>query len=159
MWYSLGKWILKFRVSLLIILLIATAVMGYFASKVELSYEFGKAIPTDNPKYQDYLAFKQKFGDDGNLLVIGVQSGQFYDLKNFRALAQLHNDLKSVKGVENVLSIPEAITLIKNDTTSSLVSTRIFPAQITNQQQLDSGKAVFENLPFYKGNKKQDHNV
>jgi len=151
MWYSLGKWILKFRVSLLIILLIATAVMGYFASKVELSYEFGKAIPTDNPKYQDYLAFRQKFGDDGNLLVIGVQSGQFYDLKNFRALAQLHTDLKSVKGVENVLSIPEAITLIKNDTTSSLVSTRIFPAQITNQQQLDSGKAVFENLPFYKG--------
>ncbi len=151
MWYSLGKWILKFRVSLLILLLIATAVMGYYASKVELSYEFGKAIPTNNPKYQDYLAFKQKFGDEGNLLVIGVQTGKFYDLKNFSALAQLHNDLRSVKGVENVLSIPEAITLTKNDTTSSLATTRIFPAQITQQQQLDTGKAVFENLPFYRG--------
>ncbi len=151
MWYSLGKWILKFRVSLLIILFLATAVMGYFASKVELSYEFGKAIPTDNPKYQDYMAFRQKFGDDGNLLVIGVQTERFYDLKNFKALAQLHNDLKAVKGVENVLSIPEAITLIKNDTSSSLVTTRIFPAQITEQQQLDTGKAVFENLPFYRG--------
>ncbi len=151
MWYSLGKWILKFRVSLLILLFIATAVMGYYASKVELSYEFGKAIPTDNPKYQDYMAFRQKFGDDGNLLVIGVQTDQFYDLKNFRALAQLHNDLKSVEGVENVLSIPEAITLTKNDTSSSLVTTRIFPAQITEQQQLDTGKAIFENLPFYRG--------
>ncbi len=151
MWYSLGKWVLKFRVSLLIILFLATAVMGYFASKVELSYEFGKAIPTDNPKYQDYMAFRQKFGDDGNLLVIGVQTERFYDLKNFKALAQLHNDLKAVKGVENVLSIPEAITLIKNDTSSSLVTTRIFPAQITEQQQLDTGKAVFENLPFYRG--------
>ena len=34
--------------------------MGFYASKVKLSYEFSKAIPTDNPIYKDYLKFKQK---------------------------------------------------------------------------------------------------
>ena len=72
MWQRLGSFVIKFRSPLLIILLAATGWMGYYASKVKLSYEFARAIPTDNPKYKEYLAFKQKFGDDGNLLVIGV---------------------------------------------------------------------------------------
>jgi uncharacterized protein len=151
MWQRLGEWVLKNRVILIIVLFAVTGVMGYYASKVQLSYEFSKAIPTDNPKYQDYQAFKQRFGEDGNLLVLGVETDRFYDLKNFQALVQLHKDLKTVTGVENVLSIPEAINLVKNDTTNSLVATRIFPAQITSQQQLDTGRKVFENLPFYKG--------
>lgn len=151
MWYRLGQAILKHRITLLILLFAATAVMAYYASKVQLSYEFAKAIPTDNQKYLDYQAFKEKFGEDGGLLVIGIQTDQFYTLKNFTALTQLHKDLKSVPGVENVLSIPEAVTLVKNDSTSSLVSARIFPVQTTLQQQVDTGKKVFENLPFYKG--------
>jgi predicted RND superfamily exporter protein len=150
MWYSLGKWILKNRVALLIFLFVATGIMSYFASKVQLSYEFTRAIPTDNPKYLEYQAFKSRFGEDGNLLVAGIETNQFFQLTNFIAARELHNELKQVKGVEEVLSIPEAVTLIKNDTTSKLVPSKIF-AGITRQQQLDSARAVFENLPFYKG--------
>ena len=69
MWRSLAKFVIKNRFVLLAFLLLSTAALGYFASKVKLSYEFSKAIPTDNPKYVDYLNFKNKFGDDGNLLV------------------------------------------------------------------------------------------
>jgi len=48
MWYSLGKAILKNRVLLLIILFAATAFMSYKASKVQMGYDFTRAIPTDN---------------------------------------------------------------------------------------------------------------
>src|SRR3954447_16701307 len=54
MWFSLGRFILKFRIPLLLLLLIVTAFMGFYASKVQMSYEFSKAIPTDNPKYIQY---------------------------------------------------------------------------------------------------------
>ena len=64
MWQKLAKFVIKNRFVLLICLFVSTAVMGYFASKVKLSYEFSKAIPTNNPKYIDYLTFKNKFGDD-----------------------------------------------------------------------------------------------
>ena len=32
-----------------------------------------------NPKYEEYLEFKKLFGDDGNMLVIGVQSKEFFN--------------------------------------------------------------------------------
>ena len=73
MWKLLARFVIKNRIWLLSFLVLSTGLMGYFASKVKLSYEFSKAIPTDNPKYQDYISFKQTFGDDGNMLVIGIQ--------------------------------------------------------------------------------------
>lgn len=72
MWKHLAKFVIKNRIVFLIFLALSTAIMGYFASKVKLSYEFTKAIPTNNTKYQDYQNFKQKFGDDGNVIVIGL---------------------------------------------------------------------------------------
>ena len=62
MWQSLAKFVLKFRLVLLIILLAVTGGMAYLTSKVKVSYEFARAIPTDNPKYQQYLSFQKKFG-------------------------------------------------------------------------------------------------
>ena len=78
MWYKLGSFVLRYRVALITLLLAATAFMGYHASKVQMSYDFARAIPTDNPKYLDYIAFKKQFGEDGRLLVIGVQEMDWY---------------------------------------------------------------------------------
>ena len=95
MWQRLGKFVIKNRLVLLVLLGLATVVMGYYASKVKLSYEFSRAIPTDNPKYQEYLFFKKTFGDDGYMLVVGLQAGNLasttgvpdslFLLKNFNA--------------------------------------------------------------------------
>lgn len=109
MWYSLGRWIIQFRLPLLIVLLAATGVMGYFASKVQLSYDFTRAIPTDNQKYLEFESFKQKFGDNGGVLVLGIQTDKFYTASIFNSLIRLHQNLKKVSGVENVLSIPELL--------------------------------------------------
>ena len=95
MWRSLAKFVIKNRFVLLAFLLLSTAAMGYFASKVKLSYEFSKAIPTDNPKYVDYLNFKNKFGDDGNLLVVGITTKDLFRLSNFKLYQQLQQTLKA----------------------------------------------------------------
>lgn len=59
MWEALARIILKYRWMLLAMLLAATIFMAYHASKVELSYEFARAIPTDNPKYKAYQDFRK----------------------------------------------------------------------------------------------------
>ncbi|TSA43612.1 MAG: RND transporter, partial [Chitinophagaceae bacterium] len=97
MWQKLGNFVIKHRLILLISLFAATSVMGYFASQVKLSYEFAKAIPTDNDKYRAYQAFKAKFGDDGNLLVAGVQTKRLFELPVFKAYAKLHQQIKQIK--------------------------------------------------------------
>lgn len=151
MWFRLGKAVLKYRILLLSLLLGITIFMGYHAAKIELSYELNRAIPTDNPKYQAYLDFKNRFGDDGNMMVLGIQTDSFYLLPVFQQVIQLTKAIKTVKGVENVLGAADAVMLVKNDTSGKLGVVNVFPAEITTQAALDSSRAVFENLPFYKG--------
>ncbi len=150
MWKRLGEFVLKFRMLLLVLLLAITAVMGYYASQVKLSYEFSKAIPTDNPKYRDYIAFKSKFGDDGNLLVAGIQTDKLLELKNFHAYREFHQQLKKVEYVEEVLSVASAVLLRKDSLTEKLVAEKIFPDSINNQPALDSAVNVLHNYPFYR---------
>jgi predicted RND superfamily exporter protein len=150
MWKSLAKFVLKFRLPLLIILAALTGLMAYFASRVTISYEFAKAIPTDNPKYQQYLSFREKFGEDGNLLVIGIQTDKFFDLNTFNAFNKLTHDLKEIPHVDDALSVSSAINLIKDTATQKLTSVPIFSKTITSQQELDSSKNIFLSLPFYK---------
>jgi len=157
MWQRLGRIVLKYRLFLLIILFSLTGLMGYFASKVKLSYEFAKAIPTNNPKYKDYIAFKEKFGDDGNALVIGVQTEKLFTLDVFNAYKLLHQQLKAVPNVEDVISIPTAVTLQKFTDTlegdvvnEKLLPIRVFADNISTQAELDSAKDLFYTLPFYK---------
>ncbi|MFI5124537.1 MAG: RND family transporter [Chitinophagales bacterium] len=150
MWGSIAGFILKFRLWLLMLLAIACVFAGFEASKVELSYEYTRAIPTDNPKWLAYQNFRQKFGDDGNLLVMGLQTGNLFTKDFFNDYIRLNKELKKVKGVEQVLSIPDAILLIKNDS-AKLKPQPIFPSGFHTQEGLDSAKKAFENQLFYRG--------
>ena len=150
MWNRLGNFVIKNRLLLLIALFIVTCAMGYYASKVKLSYDFARAIPTDNPKYKEYQAFRQKFGDDGNVLVVGVQNRSIFKLADFKAYVHLEQQLKKVQDVENVLSVPSAVGLQKDSATEKLKVIKIFGDSINTQPQMDSAKNYFLNLPFYR---------
>ncbi len=151
MWQKLGHFILRFRVVLLIALSLMTVFMGYLASKVELSYEFTRAIPLDNPKYQAYQNFRKQFGEDGNLLVLGIQTDQLFRLPTFNAYRNLQNELKTIKGVEDIISVPGAVGLYKDTTSEKLKAFPVFADTIASQEILDSAVMVFRQLPFYKG--------
>src|SRR5688500_15251635 len=126
MWQNLGKLVIKFRLLLLILFFSLTGLMGYFASQVKLSYEFSKAIPTDNPRYLEYLSFKKQFGDDGNMLVIGIQTKDFFKKEIFTAYQQMEARVKNITGVDNILSIPGAVTLVKDSVSEKLHAIKIF---------------------------------
>ncbi len=150
MWQQLGKFVINRRLPLLVFLFVATGVMGYFASRVKLSYEFAKAIPTDNAKYKAYVAFKKQFGDDGNVLVAGIQTDRLFTPAVFNAYSGLHRQLKKVADVEDVLSVPYAVTLRKDSAAQKLAAQRIFADSITTAEALDSSAKIFFNLPFYR---------
>lgn len=151
MWHRLGQFILRHRIALLILLAVLTAWMGYEASKVQLSYEFTRAIPTDNPKYKSYQAFKAKFGEDGNLLVVGLQTDRFFSEPVFNAYAALSRDLRKIQGVDDVLSVPGAIGLYRDSVDEKLNAVPLFPERIQTQPELDSLRKRFEGFPFYQG--------
>jgi len=150
MWRSLGIFILKFRIPLLLVLAVITAFMANHAKNIQLGYEFANAIPTDNPKYKAYQEFRKKFGEDGNLLVIGVQTDKLFEEKVFNDYISLSKDLKKVGGVEDVIAVTTAVNLLKNPETERLSSKTIFRDTTMSQEEIDSCKNVFFNLPFYR---------
>ncbi|HQV54284.1 MAG TPA: MMPL family transporter [Chitinophagaceae bacterium] len=150
MWLRLGQFILKYRIPLLVLLIGSTVFMGMHASRVQLSYDFARAIPIDNPKYKAYQEFRNKFGEDGNLMVIGIQTDQLFEEKTFNAYADLQRSLKKANGVDDIISIPSAINLVKIPETEKLKADTIFPDRKLSQTELDSASALFLSLPFYK---------
>ncbi len=150
MWQRLGQFILKYRLPLLLVLTGITVFMAYHASKVELSYDFSRAIPINNPKYKAYQEFRKKFGEDGNLLVIGIQTDKLFEEKTFNSYANLQRALKKIKGVDDIISVPTAVTLVKVPETEKLKADTIFPDRQLTQAEIDSGAATFLNLPFYQ---------
>ncbi|ANI89523.1 RND transporter [Arachidicoccus ginsenosidimutans] len=150
MWYSLGKFILKNRTILLIVLIASTVFMAYKASEVKMSYDFAKSIPTDNPKYIDYQNFLQQFGQDGNTMVVGISTDKLFTVDVFNRLNELQKNLRTCKGVTGVLSVSNTVNLIKNDSLQKFDAVNIFHAPYQNQNVLDSDKSAFLNLPFYR---------
>ena len=151
MWYRLGKWIIKRRVLLLCLLAVATIIMGFLAKDIKMSYEFSKAIPVDNQKYQDYQQFLSTFGRDGNTVVVGLQTEKYFNKDVFNEIAALEQNIKKAYGVTGILSIPTAIDLKKIDSLQKFVPEKIFAAPFTDQADLDSARDHFLNLPFYQG--------
>ena len=151
MWQKIGEAVLRYRLALLLSVTVITGVMAYYAAQVKMSYDFGRAIPTDHPEFQTYLSFKQTFGEDGNILAVGLQTDKLFEWKTFNRFISLHDSLKRIRGVDDVLSPVSAINLVRNDTTGRLSAVRIFPSVATNQFTMDSARAIFENLPFYRG--------
>ncbi len=124
--------------------------MGYKASKVELSYDSTGAIPTNNPKFLEYQEFRKQFGQDGTMMVVGVQTDHFFEPAFFDAYTKLVHQLEQVPAVENVLSIPTSINLVKDTVNNRLTVVKLTngTGTITNTDTIAS---TFLNLPFYRG--------
>ena len=151
MWQKIGEAVLRYRLALLLSVVGITGIMAYYAAQVKMSYDFGRAIPTDHPEFQTYQSFKQKFGEDGNMLAVGLQTDKLFEWKTFNKFIALHDSLKRIRGVDDVLSPVSAINLVRNDSTGRLTAVRIFPTKAANQFTMDSARGIFENLPFYRG--------
>lgn len=135
---------------MLLLLTVITAFMGWKASQVQLSYDFTRALPTDNQKYREYQQFLRTFGADANTVVVGIQTDKMYDPTFFNQVSDLHQRLKKVKAVTGVLSVPEAVGLMNDTAEGKLIPTRLFHPPYSDAGALDSARQLFESLPFYQ---------
>lgn len=150
MWYSLAKGIIKYRLQALLLLLLVTIFFGYKGTKIELSYEFNSAIPKSSDTYIIFENFKKQFGGSAEVVVIGLQTKNFFQQTTFNKISQLQTQLKQIKGVVNVVSAIDAVQLLKDSSQTKFIATPVFAKSYANQQSLDSSVSIFSNLPFYR---------
>jgi predicted RND superfamily exporter protein len=94
----------SFPRSLLAVLLMITAVMGWFAAQVRVDSGVENLLPTDDPDRTYYDEVKRTFGND-DATVIGVFADDVFAPPTIAKIDQLSKDLAAIDGVREVFSI------------------------------------------------------
>jgi len=151
MWTFLARNILKFRLPLLILLLIITGYMGYQAQFVEYSFDLANIVPEDDPEMVYFKHFKETFGEDGNIMAIGLRDSSLYEYENFRKFKYLTDEIQRLKGINEVLALSNIKSLKKNTEEQRFEIEEVFKDVPSDQEALDSLLAFSNNLKFYSG--------
>jgi predicted RND superfamily exporter protein len=151
MWDKIASFIIRFRLLLIVVICLITVVMGYYATKVEMSYDLARTVPADDPEMIFLQQFKKQFGEDANIIGIGLQDSAIYSLQNFNRFRELNKSIKSIAGVNNVLSLTE-LKIIRKDTAHTRFQLdALFPKEVGSQHELDSLMNVLRTQKFYMG--------
>jgi predicted RND superfamily exporter protein len=149
MWTRLSVWIIKFRLGLLIATALITAFMAYESQKVEMTYDFVKVVPETDEDLIYFKRFKKTFGEDDNVLVIGMQDSSVFLKENFVKYQNYTRQLGDLKGITQVISIPTMKFLSKDTAEKKFVLKNIINRNVQSQAELDSLLNKANNNKFY----------
>lgn len=149
MWNRIARFIIQYRLPLIIVIGLLTVVMGYYASRVQMSYDFARTVPLSDPDMIYLNKFKEQFGEDGNMIALGVRDSNVYKLKNFEAFGTLSADIKKIEGVNEVLSLPVMKMIVKDTAAQRFTLLPVFPEKLSSQADLDTALAVAYNQKVY----------
>ncbi len=151
MFAYISRFILKHKIFLVLVLAILTAFMAYKGKDAQLSYENASLLPEKDSTRIEYLQFKELFGEDGNVIVIGAKNPKIFELDQFNAWTDLTDSIKKVDGVQEVVNFTRAITLVKDEEIHQFKIKPVVSVKPTTQAEVDSLKNVILSLKFYEG--------
>ena len=148
MWLTIARVILRYRAVFIWLILVSTYFMVQKSSDVSLSYSMARLLPKNSDAQLDYNLFVEKFGIKDNIMIIGVNSDNFFDIDNFQYWQSFANNIKSIAGVEQVYSITDAVGLKKSKQEKILIVKSLFD-NVSTQKSLDTTVSELRQLPFY----------
>jgi len=149
MWNYITRNILRYRLAILITLLFTTCFMAYEASKVKMSYEMARMLPTNDKNFTTYENFKTVFGEDGNVIFVGFQDSSLFELSRFNSFRTLCDSIQKIDGIANVLSVANIYSLVKNDSLQKFDFLPLIKQNPQTQSELDSLKKKVYSIRFY----------
>ena len=149
MWTKLAHIVLKNRLALIISIGLVTVFMAYKAKDVEFTYSFFTPVPDDDPDMQFFSSFKQEFGEDANVVAIGIRDSSLFTPQNFRRYKYLSDELSRINGVLDVVSLPLFHTLKKDTKNKKFDVKPIFDEIPDVQDALDSLLQIANDEKFY----------
>ncbi len=152
-WEFIARIVLKNRIAILSLIILLTVFFGLQWKNIQFSFTEANLLPDDHPINNEYNTFLKEFGEEGNLIVVGVKDDAFYTPKAFEAWGKLMASIKAQKEVDLIVSISDLQKLQKND---SLQTFELVP--FVNQSKTKDKtylttlkKDLFEKMPFYEG--------
>ncbi len=149
-WDWIGSNILKHKIAILFVLALLTGGLIYKASQIQLSYELAKILPKTDERFQLYESFKKKYGEDGNVMVIGLENPQLFTPSEFDAWKNLSTDIKQLAGIKNILSLSNLPEVYIDSVDKKFKTRIIWNASLpTTQERLNTLKSKISRLPIF----------
>ena len=130
---------------------LATGFMGYQSQFVEWSFTLANVVPDNDPDMIEFKAFKKEFGEDGNILAIGIKDSTVYQYENFQKLDYLTRAIGDIPGVNDVVSLTNLKKLVKDQEAKRFRLEYVFDSIPQDQKILDSMVNYALSLRFYSG--------
>ena len=149
-WDSVSNLILRNRLLIITLLILATAFFVNNWQYIKFSNTEANLLPDTHEVNLQYLDFTDKFGEEGNLIVIGVKDSLLFTPKNLNAWNKLSKVLKDTNFVESVIAIGDLQKLKKDKKRQQFYLEPFIQDTIKSDLELISlKKELFEKYPFY----------
>lgn len=151
-WDYIASRILRNRIFLLVLVLLFTIFMAFQWKNMRFTFTEANLLPDDHEVNIQYNSFLDKFGEEGNLIVLGFKDENFFTEKNIKAWEQFVGNIRKDKAVELTLSI-EDLKILSKDTLAQKFKLVPFinNDSISDAYLKQKEKEFFTDLPFYEG--------
>lgn len=149
-WNSIARVILRNRIVIIAIIIGITIFLASQWQHMRFSYTEANLLPDDHEINITYKNFLDKFGEEGNIIVLAVNDSTLFTPKKFTAWNKLSEKLQTYPEVENVISIGNLKKLQKFNNPN-----RFEMVPLLKKEKWDSTKVanykneIFNKLPFY----------
>ncbi len=151
-WSWVARFILRNRTWILIVITVITVLLALQWKNMRFTYTEANLLPDDHPVNLQYDEFLKHFGEEGNLIVMGVKDSTIFTPAKFKAWNQLSKDIGKFNEVELTLSVGNLKKLEKKkDTTGFELVPFIHDSLFTDSNLAAYKDELFNKLPFYDG--------
>ena len=140
--------ILKNRFLFLIIILLISIFSSTQFKNIRFTFTEANLLPDSHIQNLIYNKFTNLFGEEGNLIVIGLNDSLIFSRENFRKWTTLNKEIEKFDEIDYTLSIGNLKSLKKNDDEEKF---DLIPIKFNsiNNEKLSIEKSL-ENFPFYE---------
>ncbi len=150
-WGSLARLILRNRIAIIIAIIGVTAFWSTQWQYMRFTFSEANLLPDKHPENEVYNTFLDRFGEEGNIIVIALQESTFFTPKNFTAWQGLRERLNAFEEIQTVISVDNLQELKKNTAAKRFESQPIaLPTPPTAAALAKLKEQLTLELPFYK---------
>ncbi|MBO0591787.1 MMPL family transporter [Cellulophaga sp. E16_2] len=150
-WAKTANIILRNRILILFLVVALTVFLALQWDKMRFSSSQANLLPDHHPVNVQYQSFLKTFGEEGNVVVLGVKDSTLFTPAKFNRWNKFSKQLAAFPEVDFVLSTDNLQELIKDTVKQAFVMQPFIKKTPTTKSEIDTLTShLFNNLPFYE---------
>ena len=140
-WTRISRLIIKNRIIILLVIGVATYFMTTQMQYMRFSYTEANLLPEDHEVNIEYEKFLELFGEEGNVMILGIQDSTIFTPNKFNNWNTLAKEIASFSEIDHTISIGDIQKLKRDDNQRKFILEPLYDTiPTTNEEVLEIKK-------------------